>query len=138
VSYLLDTDTLSNLTRRAVSVALLRRLADARPEELFTSAITFGEMVYGALRSQRSETLLRHMEVAVWPRVRVLPFDTDAAFAYGRLRVALERAGTPIGEGDLRIAAVAVSRELTVVTANVRHFSRVPGLTVENWLAESA
>lgn len=135
MSHLIDTDTLSNLTRRAPSAALLHRLAQARPEELFTSAITYGEMAYGALRSPRSEALLRLLEASVWPRVRVLPFDTDAAFAYGRLRVTLEGAGTPIGEADLRIAAIAVSRGLTVVTANVRHFSRVPGLAVENWLA---
>jgi predicted nucleic acid-binding protein len=134
VTYLLDTDTLSNTIKRVPSAALLRRLAAVPREDQFTSAVTVGELFYGAYRSRQTDEFLRLLEIHVWPRVRVLPFDTDAAFAYGRLRVALERQGTPIGEGDLRIAAIAVSRGLTVVTRNVRHFSRVPGLTVENWL----
>jgi len=61
-------------------------------------------------------------------------FDDRAARHYGRLRDDLERSGTPIGDADLRIAAIARTHELTVVTGKVRHFERVPGLAVENWL----
>ena len=53
---------------------------------------------------------------------------------YGRLRAELERNGRPLAEPDLRIAAIALARELTLVSGNARHFGRVPGLRVENWL----
>ena len=66
--------------------------------------------------------------------IEVLPLETPADDAYGSLRAALERAGTPIGANDMIIAAQALSLGLIMVTDNVREFSRVPGLKVENWL----
>ena len=132
--FLFDTDTLSHLLRREGSPSLLFRMAAVPPEEQFTTAITVGEMVYGAERSSRREYLLTQFENRLWPTVQILPFDQAAGEAYGRLRAELERAGTPIGEPDTRIAAIALTNDLTVVTGNVRHFTRVPGLRVENWL----
>lgn len=70
------------------------------------------------------------------PNLPVLPFDASAARRYGEVRAELERRGTPIGDADLRIASIALDRDLTVVTGNVRHFEKVPGLAVENWLAQ--
>jgi tRNA(fMet)-specific endonuclease VapC len=132
--YLFDTDVLSYLLKRAPSPTLLTRLAAVPGEHQFTSAITVGEMVYGAYRSPRREQLLQQLEDRLWPNLRILPFDTAAAETYGRLRAGLERAGTPLSEPDLRIAAIAMTHDLAVVTGNERHFSRVPGLRVENWL----
>ncbi len=63
------------------------------------------------------------------------PFTAAAAEAYGELRVGLERRGTPIGAYDMLIAAHAISLGLTLVTNNEREFSRVRGLTIENWAA---
>lgn len=65
----------------------------------------------------------------------ILPFDKAAAKVYGPLRARLESEGRPLAEPDLRIACIALSRELTLVTGNLRHFARVPDLSVENWLA---
>ncbi|OGT25341.1 MAG: hypothetical protein A2Z17_04635 [Gammaproteobacteria bacterium RBG_16_66_13] len=127
---------MSQVLKRVLSPALLARLATVPPEEQFTSAITVGEMVYGAHRSPSRDRLLQQLEERVWPNVRVLPFDRPAAETYGRLRAELERVGTPLSEPDLRIAAIALTHDLTVVTGNVRHFARVPGLQVENWLRE--
>ena len=132
--FLFDTDTLSQVLKRVPSSTLLARLSTVPPEQQFTSAITVGEMVYGAYRSPSPEPLLRQLEERLWPNVRVLPFDRPAAETYGRLRAELERAGTPLSEPDLRIASIALTHDLTVVTGNVRHFARVPGLRVENWL----
>jgi len=134
--YLFDTDLLSQVLKRAPSPLLLARLATVPPEQHFTTAITVGELVYGAYRSPRREQLLRQLEERLWPNVRVLPFHRAAAETYGRLRAELERAGTPLSEPDLRIAAIALTHDLTMVTGNVRHFARVPGLRVENWLDE--
>jgi tRNA(fMet)-specific endonuclease VapC len=64
----------------------------------------------------------------------VLSFDVSAAAVYGPLRAQLEAAGRPLAEPDLRIASIALARGLTLVTGNVRHFERVPGLQVESWL----
>ena len=132
--FLFDTDTLSQVIRRDPPPALLVRLAAVPPEEQFTTAITVGEMVYGAERSSRREYLLRQFEERLWPTLRILPFDRAAAETYGGLRAELERAGTPLAEPDLRIAAIALIHNFTVVTGNVRHFSRVAGLQVENWI----
>ena len=65
----------------------------------------------------------------------VLPFDASAARRYGEIRALLEGQGTPIGDAILRLAGIALARRLTVVTANTRHFERVPALPVENWLS---
>lgn len=132
--FLFDTDTLSNVLRREPSSALLVRLAEVPPGEQFTTTITVGEMVYGANRSARREYLLKQFEERLWPTLRILPFDRQAAETYGALRAELERSGTPLAEPDLRIASIGLSHDLTVVTGNVRHFSRVPGLTIENWI----
>ena len=68
------------------------------------------------------------------PNLSVLPFDVAAAHRYGEMRAELERRGTPLGEADLRIGAIALTHGLTVVTGNVRHFQRITNLSVENWL----
>lgn len=133
--YLFDTDVLSQVLKSSPSPSLVVRLAALTPEQQFTSAITVGEMVYGACISRRREHFLRLLEERVWPNVRVLSFDRRAGETYGRLRAELEQAGTPLAEPDLRIAAIALIHDLTLVTGNVRHFARVPGLRVENWLA---
>jgi predicted nucleic acid-binding protein len=133
--YLLDTDVLSNLLRRAPSTALVRKVASVPQEQQFTSSITLGELVYGAYRlKERTRALLDRLDQTLLPNLRVLPFDASAALRYGELRAELEGQGTPIGDADLRIASIALDNGLTVVTGNVRHFEKVPGLLVENWL----
>jgi len=136
MSYLLDTDTLSNPLKKRPSSSLLRRLAEVPVAQQFTSAITIGEMVYGAHRSAKRETFLQQLYEEVLPNVRVLSFDLEAALVFGRLRAELESLGTPLDLADLRIASIAVSQGLILVTGNVRHFERVPDLTVENWLVD--
>ncbi len=133
--YLLDTDILSNLIKRSPSTALIAKLASVPPEQQFTSSITLGELLYGAYRlAPQSSALLRQIETRLIPNLPVLPFDASAARRYGEVRAWLERRGMPVGDADLRIAAIALARDLTVVTANTRHFRRIPRLPVENWL----
>ena len=133
--YLFDTDILSNLLRRAPEPRLVRRLAATPPAEQATSAITLGELLYGAHRlGDRGHALVDRIESTLLPNLAVLPFDAGAARTYGALRAALEARGTPIGDADMRIASIALTRDMTVVTANIRHFARVADLHVENWL----
>ena len=133
-TYSFDTDVLSAVLRRDPQLALVRRLARVPPTEQTTTAIAVGELVYGAAR-RASPALTRGVRELVESALTILPFDRLAAEGYGELRAELERAGRRLAEPDLRIAAIARSRGLTLATGNVRHFERVPGLSVENWLA---
>ena len=133
--YLFDTDVLSQVMRPVPLVSLLVRLAALPPSDQFTSAINVGELIYGAHRSERREYLLRQMDDRLWPNLKILSFDRRSGEIYGRVRAELEKRRQPLAEPDLRIAAIALSNDFTVVTGNVRHFGRVPDLRVENWLA---
>ena len=74
-----------------------------------------------------------------WPRIfgwssgSRLPFDDDCAAQHALVRLELKRRGAPIGSNDLMIAATALAHNLTLITHNVKEFSRVPGLLFEDW-----
>jgi tRNA(fMet)-specific endonuclease VapC len=131
--YCFDTDVLSATMRRDPHLPLIRRLAQISPSEQFSTAITMGELLYGASR-RGSARLHNQVRELIRGALTILPFDEAAADVYGPLRAQLESDGQPLDEPDLRIASIALSRELILVTGNVRHFDRVPGLAVENWL----
>ena len=134
--YCFDTDILSATIRPAPPLHLIRRLATVPPQEQFTTSITVGELIYGARRVGR-EDLSRRVEQVIRRAQTVLAFDTTAARTLGFLKATLEQRGTPLAEPDLRIASIALSRGLILVTRNVRHFQRVAELTVENWIDET-
>jgi tRNA(fMet)-specific endonuclease VapC len=91
------------------------------------------ELRYGALKSA-SAKLSERIDL-ILSALEILPLEAPADREYAALRHHLTRQGTPIGPNDLLIAAHALAHNLTVVTGNVREFSQVPGLKVENWLA---
>ena len=90
------------------------------------------ELIFGALRSSLPTQNLNALDT-FFAGFASLPFDDAAARAYGEIRNALYRAGTPIGPNDLMSAAIAKVHGLTLVTHNTREFSRVQGLTLEDW-----
>ncbi len=104
-----------------------------RQGEVFMSVITFAELIYGALKSQASITNLEKLQ-RLRQLIPVLDFDSNAAEAYGKIRTDLEKQGQLIGSNDLLIAAHALSNGMILVTNNEREFSRVTGLTIENWV----
>ena len=122
-AWMLDTNTLSDLIRNPRG-PLLRRLGAVAPDALCTSIVAACELRFGAQRKGSAVLSLV-----------VLPFDDPADAHYADIRTALESVGTPMGNHDLFIAAHARSRDLTLVTHNLREFERVPGLRVEDWLA---
>ncbi len=132
--YLLDTDILSNLVRKAPSPVLLARLAATPGDLLFTTSINAAEIHYGAARSEHGEAILRVFEERVFPHLTILPFDSGSAPVFGRLKAGLEKRGSPRSEPDLRIAAIALQHKLTLVTGNARHFAGIPRLRVEDWI----
>jgi tRNA(fMet)-specific endonuclease VapC len=131
VRFVLDTNTCIYALKRQGRV--VQRLRDHSPDDLAVTIITVAELWFGARKSARPAAARREMDGFLEP-FAVLPFDREAAEAYARSRLALERMGRPIGERDLLIASIALSRGLAVVTHNVSEFARVPGLKSEDWL----
>jgi tRNA(fMet)-specific endonuclease VapC len=131
VRFVLDTNTCIYALKRQGRV--VQRLRDHSPDDVAVTIITIAELWFGADKSKRPAAARREMDGFLEP-FDVLPFDREAAAAYARSRLALERMGRPIGERDLLIASIALARGLTVVTHNVSEFGRVPGLKTEDWL----
>jgi len=132
VTYLLDTDTVSAVLKRTPSMPVMRRLAGLDESQVFTSAITVGELVCGAVAAGLDD-LEKRIELML-SSVPVVSFDEAAGCTYGRVRADLRSRGLTLDDPDLRIAAIALTHEMTVVTGNRRHFQKVPDLLLENWL----
>jgi len=130
MKYLLDTDTVSFALRGQGEVAA--QIRTRKPSELCISAITVAELRFGADR--RGSRKLHGLIDAFAAAIEVVPFDELAATEFGRIGSVLAERGTPIGDFDVLIAAHAVALRCTLVTNNTRHFSRVSGLSVENWI----
>jgi len=127
---MLDADTVSYAIRGEGHVA--PRLLEHRPSELCLSSITLAELRFGA-EAKRSQKLKRAIRSFV-KDVAVVPFDESAADRFALVAAVLARRGEPIGAFDTLMAAHALSLGLVVVTNNTKHFNRVPGLRVENWV----
>jgi tRNA(fMet)-specific endonuclease VapC len=124
---------LSDLARNPRG-AVADRIAAAGEDSVCTSIVAAAELRYGAAKSG-SEKLANRVDLLL-SAMEVLPLEAPADRRYAELRHHLTSQGTPIGPNDLLISAHALAAGLTVVTANIREFSRVPGLKVENWLRE--
>jgi tRNA(fMet)-specific endonuclease VapC len=99
--------------------------------DIGVSSVTVAELAYGVAKSGSARNRAA-LEGFLLP-LEIADFDDRAAWAFGLIRSALERAGKPIGPYDLQIAAHAVALGCTLVTNNVREFQRVPDLEIENW-----
>lgn len=140
--YLLDTDHLVVLQRRAEPEysRLKQRMSVHLPEHFCLCMVSFHEQVMGANnfinRARKAEEVVRGyqmMEQSLidYPRFRVMPFDPPAAQQFDAFRAGRVRIATM----DLRIAAIAVTQRLTLLSRNLNDFARVPGLVAEDWLA---
>lgn len=131
--YLLDTNIISDLVRNPFGRAA-ERVEKEHKKKLFTSVIVAAELRYGCAK-KGSAKLLARVE-SILGIIPILPLDVPVDGEYGGIRAELEAAGQPIGLNDMLIAAHAYTLKLTLVTDNVREFSRVRGLKVENWLVK--
>ncbi len=134
MKYLFDTDIISALMKGKGSAKLLARLASVKKGDQAISSITVLEIIYGAYRTADPQRFLALFEEKVLPVVDVLPFDDTAARLAGRIRAEREASGRPIAPMDLQIAATALASGRILVTGNVRHFSGIGSLDVQNWL----
>lgn len=128
---MLDTNAVSEVMRGNPIVD--QRLLGLEPADWCISAITHSEVCFGLARRPEATRIAR-AAAAFFDVARTLSWDAAAAETHGQLRARLRRAGTPIGDFDEMIAAHALSLGAVLVTANVRHFERVEGLVVENWV----
>ncbi len=137
MAYLFDTDAISEVFKPKPAAAYARWLRTLPREEQFTSAVVIGELYQGAFRSAAVERHLENLEKRILPFVTVLSYDVATARVFGQLRAQQESAGRPLADADLQIAATALLHDLELVTGNLKHFGRLPGLRVSPVLANA-
>jgi predicted nucleic acid-binding protein len=137
MAFLLDTDAISEVFKKKPAPSYLRWIATIPRAEQFTSAIAVGELFRGAFRSVDPERHLANIETRVLPALTVLPYDVATARIYGEIQAHLAGAGQMVADGDLQIAATAIHHGLELVTGNLRHFERIPGIRIHWILAEA-
>jgi len=131
---LLDTNILSELIKKRPNPFLLDRLSLQPPESLFTSVVCVMELRMGSALRRDFQAFWRKICEEILSRVIIVPIGEAEAEAAGDILANLRRTGQLMGIEDVLIAATAITHRLVAVTANVGHFSRVEGLSVENWL----
>ena len=134
---LFDTDAISEVLKKQPAPQYLRWLADLPRAEQYTSAIVIGELFRGAFRSAEPARHLENIESRILPALTVLPYDVAVARLYGELQAGLATAGRTLADADLQIGATAIHHGLELVTGNLRHFQRIPGLRLQSVLAGS-
>ena len=127
--YLLDTCVCIALIKKNASV--IQHLREVNRDECKISEITIAELFYGAYNSGKEE---HFDDVAVIAEMFEQYPISSSLRKYANIRWLLKEKGKPVDHLDLFIAATALTEELTLVTGNVKHFERIPGLKIENWM----
>jgi len=130
--WMLDTDTISYILRNRPA-AIRARFETLDLQQIAVSSIVLAELFYGAARSHDPAAIRRQIDLLTRPLAR-LPWDESAAEHFADIRLHLERKGSPLAAQDLMIAAHARSLDAVLVTNNQKHFRRIPGLRLENWV----
>ena len=137
MAFLFDTDAISELLRPRPLAKYLEWLQRLPRDEQFTSAVVIGELYKGAYRSPARERHLNNIKKRILPAVTVLPYDVATARVYGKIRARLEETGQMLADADLQIAATALYHDLEFVTGNLRHFSRIGQLRLNEILSQA-
>ena len=135
MKYLLDTNIISNLLRSRPSPILIKHLEETSPTDRLICSITLGELIFGALKIPEAQKYLVPINELAG-NIKIIPFDARAARRYAEIRATLMRQGQSIGDADTQIASIVLARKYVLVTRNIKHFSRIPGLLLENWIDE--
>ena len=130
--YLLDTNTCVYVINHRPS-SVRERFAQLKPGSVAMSAVTYHELYFGSLNSQRVEHNLLTLQALI-ERVPVIPWSINAAASAARVRLVLKRSGQPIGAWDTQIGGHALALNVTLVTNNLREFGRIEDLRVESWV----
>lgn len=133
--YLFDTDAISEILKPRPNERYVQWLATIPRADQYCSAVSVGELFRGAFRSPGRDRHMTNIENRVLPAVTILPYDIVTAREYGRIAALLESRGRRLADADLQIAATALQHGLKLVTGNIRHFQRIPGVEIEPILA---
>ena len=128
--YMFDTDTVSFFMKDNPK-EIRKKVAKHNKDDFCISAITCAELMFG-LKKNYSEKLDFWLN-EVLDRFRVISFDDASSIIYGEIRATLEKSGNPLDNMDMLIAASALAAKATLVSNNVKHFSRIKGLKIEDW-----
>jgi predicted nucleic acid-binding protein len=137
LAYLFDTDAISETLRKRPSPVFADWLRSIPPEEQFTSSVVIGELFKGAFRSPECDRHLTNIQSRVLPALVVLPFDVETARVFGEIHAKLSGRGRLVEDADLQIAATAIHHGLELVTGNLDHFERIPGIRIHRALANA-
>ena len=129
--YMLDTNICIYVIKHKPE-KVFQKLQTIHPEDVCISSVTYAELVHGVEKSIAVEKNRLALSMLL-ANMEILDFDAVAANCYGKIRADLEKKGTPIGPLDMMIAGHAQSLGYTIVTNNVKEFSRVAALKIENW-----
>jgi tRNA(fMet)-specific endonuclease VapC len=131
MKYLLDTNTCI-IYLKGKNLSLKKKMEETLISDMTVCSVVKSELFYGAMKSANPDRNY-NLQQGFLGQFISLPFDDLAANVFGTIRAQLEKQGTPIGAYDLQIAAIAIANNLTLVTHNVREFSRIPELKFEDW-----
>ncbi len=129
--YLLDTNICIAILN-GTSTGVVQRLKQTPRSNVYLCPIVKAELYYGAHKSTRRGQNLALLE-RFFSEFEILLFNDRGAEIYGSIRAVLAKKGTPIGPNDLIIAATALAYDAVLITHNIREFSRVPDLKIEDW-----
>ena len=124
-----DTDMVSLLVRK--NPLVIKNLIKHEDDEICISVITYAELCFG-LKKKGSEKLYTDVS-AILEKLSIIDFDSSQSELYGKIRLKLEKSGTPIGDMDMLIAAAALSAGAILVSHNRKHFSKIDGIKIEDW-----
>ena len=128
--FLLDTDTI--IYNLKGNEAIKKNLQFHFDTPLKISVITLMELYFGAYKSEKFSSNLAKVRT-IENTFEIIPAGKESAENFGLLKASLEKSGTRLDDFDLTIASCALAYNLTIVTNNLKHFSRIEGLKITNW-----
>ena len=129
--FLLDTDTVIYTLKgdEAIQENLRKHLSDP----IKITVITLMELYYGAYKSRKVTANIAKVKM-IEHEIEIITADHRSAEIFGMIKAGLEKLGTPLDDFDLIIASCALANNLTLVTNNIKHFKRIDGLKLANWM----
>ena len=132
--YLLDTNILSELIKKRPNLNFIARLRQEESRTLCTSSICVFELRFGSALRDDFNTFWARITDEIISRINILPFGENEAHMAGDILARLRKVGKTIGIEDVFIAATTIINRCVLVTANIRHYSRIKDLKTENWM----
>ena len=132
--YLLDTNILGEFIKKRPNPNFITKIRTQPSKSLFTSSICVFELRFGSALRDDFHTFWPKILNEIIVRITVLPLGEDEALMAGDILARLQKTGETIGVEDIFIAATAIINRITLVTANIGHYSRIKDLKIENWI----